>query len=72
MKTYEQMKEHAEGMQRDYDLLLAEYNLLKQETGDWQQYAKEGETAQEVIERTRADLDAFVNLYLATIKEKNT
>jgi hypothetical protein len=31
MRTYEQMKEHAEGMQRDYDLLLAEYNLLKQE-----------------------------------------
>jgi hypothetical protein len=31
--TYEQMKEHAEGMQRDYDLLLAEYNLLKQEQG---------------------------------------
>ena len=24
-------KEHAEGLQRDYDLLLAEYNLLKQE-----------------------------------------
>ena len=29
--TYEQMKEHAEGLQRDYDLLLAEYNLLKQD-----------------------------------------
>ena len=24
-------KEHAEGLQRDYDLLLAEYNLLKQD-----------------------------------------
>ena len=29
--TYEQMKEHTEGLQRDYDLLLAEYNLLKQD-----------------------------------------
>jgi hypothetical protein len=29
--TYAQMKEHSEGMQRDYDLLLAEFKLLKQE-----------------------------------------
>jgi hypothetical protein len=32
--TYAQMKEQVEGMQRDYDLLLAEYNLLKQEQGE--------------------------------------
>lgn len=32
--TYEQMKEQVEGLQRDYDLLLAEYNLLKQEHGE--------------------------------------
>jgi hypothetical protein len=31
---------------------------------NWQQYAKDGETAQQVIERTRADLDAFLKLYV--------
>lgn len=30
--TYEQLKEHAEGLQRDYDLLLAEFRLGRNHT----------------------------------------
>lgn len=43
--------------------------IIHNKEDNWKQYAKEGETAQDVIERTRADLDSFVKLYIN--KENN-
>ncbi len=37
----------------------------------WKQYAKDGESAQDVIERERADSAAFVKLYLDRTSEKS-
>ena len=45
--THPQPKKKEEALQQD----------------NWQQYAKEGETAQDVIERERADCSALLELY---------
>ena len=61
-------KEHAEGLQRDYDLLLAEYNDLKAQR-TWV-----GLTDEELAEFSDAKLGAY-DLCLeveAKLEEKNT
>jgi hypothetical protein len=55
--------DHREPASTYVDKIKQHFGMTPLRQDNWQQYAKEGETAQDVIERERADCAALLELY---------